>query len=155
MEHRKELIEHLSCEITTHATNSMTFRSRLAFTVLIGPFVVMGSFLVATDGRVNSDAIEAIDARAVLAALGACVTYFGLGYYGARIDIHIMDQCNKWRRSLVDLANGAPITEVKIEFPHRGVRGYLLVFLLVLVAFFCIGYLMWGMLPLESPPLAP
>ena len=44
---RAEVIKHLSSEIQNQSQYLMTFRSRIAFTVLVGPFIVLGSVLVA------------------------------------------------------------------------------------------------------------
>ena len=54
---KAEIIKHLSSEITTQVTYLSTLRSRVALTMLVGPFVVFGSFLFATKGdksRLNS-----------------------------------------------------------------------------------------------------
>ena len=39
---RVELIKHLSAEITTHAEWLATLRSRMGFTILVGPFWFLG-----------------------------------------------------------------------------------------------------------------
>lgn len=43
-----EIVKHLSCEITKHSEYLATLRSRVFFSVLVGPFVVFGTFLLAT-----------------------------------------------------------------------------------------------------------
>jgi hypothetical protein len=40
------LIEYLSAEISTLATNTMTFRSRITFSIFIGPFLILGSLII-------------------------------------------------------------------------------------------------------------
>src|SRR5438874_12042666 len=44
------IVEYLSKEIETTTNNLMTFRTKISFAVLIGPFLVLGSFLVAAKG---------------------------------------------------------------------------------------------------------
>jgi hypothetical protein len=47
MQLEDKLIEHLSKEIETQTDNLMTFRTRVSFAALIGPFFLLGSLLVA------------------------------------------------------------------------------------------------------------
>ncbi len=80
----------------------MTFRARIAFTVLIGPFVILGTFLIATEGRLKS--IESFRLSFWLAAAGASGAYILLGVYGGLLDRRVMRQCDTWRRLLVKLS---------------------------------------------------
>ena len=39
---KEEIIKHLTTEITNYTTQSMVWRSRIAFAILIGPFAALG-----------------------------------------------------------------------------------------------------------------
>lgn len=134
MSHEEKLIEHLSSEITTHSTNIMTFRARLAFSILIGPFVLLGSFLLATKGSIPN---VKMSPSGFIAMIVGALAYLGLGYCGARLDHHVTEQCNKWRQEIDRVIRGEP-ADMHIEnmlFRHRSVVSYFAFFSLTLVAF--------------------
>ena len=106
----KELIEYLSKEIETHSGHLMTFRSRIGFVVLVGPFVLMTSFL-ATSGELKTDAFCRLGPWVVIFLV--CAFYLGLGYLFYRVDIGIEAQCNKWRCLLRCLAKGEEVASEK------------------------------------------
>ncbi len=45
-----EVIQCLSKEIETTTNNATVFRSRISFAVFFGPFIILGSFVVAAKG---------------------------------------------------------------------------------------------------------
>ena len=48
---REQLIAYLSKEIETHSNHLMTSRSRIGFVLLVGPSLLMSSFLIATSAN--------------------------------------------------------------------------------------------------------
>ena len=137
MAHEDKFIEHLSRDIATHASYLMTFRSRVAFTILIGPFVLLGSFLIATKGTVPA---SRLGVDAIVAIVIACLCYLALGVYGAMLDKHVTGQCNIWRRQIDSLRKDSPEEIDEIGFEHKQFRAYLTGLGLVLLAFLSIVY---------------
>src|SRR5579864_9020945 len=128
---RAELVKHISAEITTHAQYLNTLRSRMGFTVLLGPFLVLGSVVFAT----KSIAFAWPSGRLPWAFLAlAVLCYLGLGLYGSRLDEHGTDQCNAWRKTILSVVNNEPLTNIKLDFPHRQKSAYLAGFTLALGA---------------------
>lgn len=134
---RCEVIKHISAEITTHAEFLNTLRSRMGFTVLVGPFLVLGSVLIGTKSLPTSLAWPPTHMWqwALLALAFTC--YLGLGWYGGRIDKNVTKICNGWRSTLLPLASGQSVLQQQsLEFPLRDIVGaYLLGYALGLGAF--------------------
>jgi hypothetical protein len=102
----------------------------MAFGVLIGPFALFGSALVATKGKfITPSGCLPWSALAV-----AVLSYLGLGYYGATLDEHATLQCDVWRRALLSVATGEPIANIHLEFHHAQRHAYLVGFSLLLGA---------------------
>lgn len=139
MTHEDKFIEHLSRDIATQTSYLVTFRSRLAFTILIGPFVLLGSFLIAANGIVPA---SRLGVDAIVAIVIACVCYLVLGVYGAMLDNHVTRQCNTWRRQIDSLRKDSPEEIGDIGFEHKPFRAYLAGLGLVLLAFLSIAYLL-------------
>ncbi len=112
-------IEHLTKEIETVAANVMTFRTRMGFTVLVGPFIVMGSVLIATKGEV---AKPTVDLLFFASAIVAVASYVGMAEWGARFDKNMSKKCDAWRLAIMELSrNKIPKKEI-IEFPLPGTK---------------------------------
>lgn len=140
MAHEDKLIEHLSQDITTHTSYLASFRSRVAFTVLIGPLVLLGSFLIATKGEIPAVSLGLYDYGAIVVA---CLCYLILGVYGATLDKHVIQQCNTWRTQIESLRQDSSSKIGDISFEHKNqVTAYLTGLVLVLVAFLAIVYLL-------------
>ena len=142
--HEDKIIEHLSSEITTQGANVMMFRARLSFTILIGPFVLLGSFLVATTEPLPNTGLSLLG---IIAAIIAALSYIGLGCLGAVLDHHITRQCNDWRRQIDTISRGGSLDLDEFQFlPQTQVFAYPAFFLLALIAFVsmsvCLGDLL-------------
>ncbi|HEV7743792.1 MAG TPA: hypothetical protein VGO56_02245 [Pyrinomonadaceae bacterium] len=94
------IVEYLSKEIETTTNNLMTFRTRISFAVLIGPFVVLGSFLVAAKGIPMSLEPGRIGWVAI-GFEGLC--FLTLAYVCARIEGDAWRQCDEWRQAIAAL----------------------------------------------------
>jgi len=137
MKFEQEILEHLSKEIITNTEQVMTFRSRVAFTPWIGPFVVVGAYLVATKDAPRSPHWDAFGS--VLLAIAAFL-FVGLGWVLAEVERHTWDQCNKWRVLIARLHAGieTPLQPEDLRFEHYVRLGYSLAALLILAIFFLV-----------------
>lgn len=141
MAHEKDFIQHLSKEIETQTNAIMTFRTRIGFMVFLGPFVLLGSFMVGTN-RVPH--IEGLTFRTitVLVFLGIC--YLALGLVGGLIERWIWLQCNRWRAliaSLVDREDVDPNSDA-VQFSHRPLLlTWMVAFTLFFVSFLVMVFL--------------
>ena len=95
---RDELITYLSSEIQTHSQYLLTFRSRISFTVLVGPFLILGSFLVAA----KPTARNYWGTTQVAFGAGAAALYLILGFYGSTIDQHGNDRTRSALTAIVN-----------------------------------------------------
>jgi hypothetical protein len=140
MPHDDKLIDHLSREIETHTNTLMTFRARINMAVFVGPFVLLGSLLVAAKGIPRD---ITIDGWTVASIVGLALSYITMGLACAVIEAHIWRQCNVWRRLIAKVTNGSTtkITEVDLVFPESLHRGYTIVYLAMILAFGCTMYI--------------
>jgi hypothetical protein len=96
--YQKELIQHLSSEIDTHKKMIFDWRARAAFYWLMGPFVAFGSVVIITR-QVPSFSTLGWPGR--VAILFACASFILMGILGAKMEAHMWDQCNRWRKSIL------------------------------------------------------
>jgi hypothetical protein len=135
---RIELIKHLSAEIISSSQFLHTLRSRMAFNVLIGPFLVLGSALLAATKTNTTWPNGALQLHWWWLAL-AVLCYFLLGVYGYLLDQYLTGQCDFLRTALFSIAKNQPIGGVALDFSgklkwnHK--LAYLPGFAIVLVAF--------------------
>lgn len=141
----KEIVSYLSNEITSATTAIMQFRNRISFTVFVGPFILLGSVIIAA-GKVKLEFKE-VGWVWWLWALGAAAGFVYLGWIAGGIEQHAWNQVKKWRELLVAILAGNVVTETEakshiVESGVSGVRlNYLRAFLVILVTFVAIGYL--------------
>ena len=97
-----EVIEYLSKEITTTTANMMVFRTKIAFLVFVGPFIL----LIALAARFNGLNITShFDRTAKLAIILVGIVYLILAGITAGIERQAWLQCNKWRGLIAQLHN--------------------------------------------------
>jgi hypothetical protein len=154
---RVEVIKHLSSEIQNQSQYLMTFRSRIAFTVLIGPFIVLGSVLVAA----KTTAANPWDWFDTILCVCLSIVYMCIGLYGSALDQHGIDKCDDWRRMLLSVSEVTPTSEKDTSELKRSdgkglmigdkARGpYLAGFALILLEFFIFGSLLLRLFPPAS-----
>src|SRR5690349_24087169 len=105
MAHEEKLIEYLSKEIETQTNNLMSFRERINFAVFIGPFVLLGATLYGKGlSHVNWAGMSLV-AWIVLAIsfVGVILSYLTMGVACSLIEVHIWQQCNKWRERIAEI----------------------------------------------------
>jgi hypothetical protein len=138
MANEAEIIKHLSKEIETQTNCMAQFRSRVNFTIYIGPFLLLGALIIKKDGPLaNFSAI--LDATWALALLA--VAFLGQGFFCGLIEHHSWQQCNRWRELIADLRTSPSseiIPAVKITFKERLKLCYLAVYALLAVEFVAI-----------------
>ena len=134
----EKIIEHLSSEITTQSGYLMTFRSRIAFTILIGPFVLLGSFMIAVEDGFKPQELKL---GSIIAIAIACVCYVGIGGVGGFVDWQVTHQCNEWRRQISSIRRGTADT-LDMTFEHTLIWVYIGSAVIVLFAFLSIVYLL-------------
>jgi hypothetical protein len=96
----KEIIAYLSKEIETTTNTMMVFRSKIAFAVFFGPFLILGSFVVAAKSLPLS--IE-LDLYGKIAIAVGCTCFLALAVISARIEKDAANQCNLWRKLIADI----------------------------------------------------
>jgi len=97
MELKSELIQHLSKEIETHTSGITDFRAKTSFTLLVGPFIVLGSFLVLAKTLNVKLPFNKVNI-ALLIFMGLC--FMAMGYACSRIEKDVWDQNNRWRAEI-------------------------------------------------------
>ncbi len=132
MNHTTELIEHISNEITTLMTTLMTFRARLSFIFLVGPFALLGSFLIITKGDISA---IILGGDALYYLLVASIAYIAVGYIWSQMDSHVTEHCDRLRIQLVELATDDKVKIDKILFPHKTMAVYMSLYALTFIAF--------------------
>lgn len=157
MAHEDKLIEYLSKEIETQSNNLMTFRERINFAVFIGPFVLLGATLYGKGlPHVNWQGIPRGNwIVIVVSSLGVILSYLTLGSVCCLIEIHIWNQCNRWRERIAEISSGLVwgFTPEKLEFKHRLKVAYRWVYLAMIVAFvsaMVLVLVLWANTPLEK-----
>jgi len=136
MAHEHKLIEHLSKEIETHTNNLMTFRARVSFAALVGPFVLLGSLLFAAK-RIPS----ASNGRIIIGGLIVmALCYLTMGWSAASIERHTWRQCNVWRRLIAKMTsnNTEGVSPEELEFNEKLRLGYLVTYGAMVLAFGCV-----------------
>ena len=149
-ENKEKIIEQLTQEITTTSNYVLTFRSKIAFTILIGPFVILGSFIIACKGELpNITNSWAVFTGAAIAS----IAYFGLGIYGALLDYNASVQCNEWRKEIAAVANNERAEIAAVQTTLKLKRAYSLGLFLVWVALLGVIYLLSGLGPVNKEEL--
>ncbi len=143
--YRDKLIEHLSLEIDTHTKMIFDWRARASFYWLLGPFVLMGSVLIATR---SIPAIRKLDSIAWIAITVGIVCFMGIGFLGARMEEQLWNQCNQWRSCILRLSEqpDSGVTDGDVVFRHRVVATYILAHAVVLILFLCIIFLIFHLI---------
>ncbi len=143
---KTEMIKYLTKEIETLSTNTTNCRNRISFSLWVGPFLVLGSIIVATQRNGFSLNMQTRGTwiAIVLAALG----FWGLGIIAGEVEAGAWNKCNEWRQCIIKLQGEEAITAEELEalilyepIVHRVTRVYMYVFLIILIIFAATAYL--------------
>lgn len=143
---REEVIKHISSEIIAEATYLASIRTRVGFTVLTGPFIIVGSVLVAFKGPFE---FSGWNKPMIFWCVAAFVSYMGAAGYFAMLDHHSTQQCNSWREAILKLSQGEELKKKELKagifrkrkevsglhFEHYAQFAYPLGFLIICCAF--------------------
>jgi|SRR5215213_1419863 len=91
----KEFMLCLSKEIETTMTNIMAFRTKVGFGMFVGPFLLLGSFIVGAKGQPVSFNLNWYGKGALIVDF---VCFLGIAYIASQIEAQALEQCNTWRR---------------------------------------------------------
>jgi hypothetical protein len=112
----------------------------MAFTMLIGPFVIVGSILIGIKGPLSFHPLHRTGIVAALIAVGA---YMFIGYYGSRLDRHSTEQSNRWRHAIWLLLRGNEVSDEDLTFSDYWPRmTYYSGFVALIIAFVAIVFLL-------------
>jgi hypothetical protein len=99
------MINHLSKEIETISNNTMSSRNTISFSLWVGPFLLLGSILVATEKGGLGLKNPGIVAWAVM--ILAAASFFGaLAYIIGQVEEGAWDKCNEWRECIIRIQAG-------------------------------------------------
>ena len=98
---KQAIIQHLSKEIEVCVNNSYLFRMRSAFSVWVGPFVLLGAVVVATKGNL-SITINWISGISVVVAV---LVYTLFAHLAGRIERYSHKRANILRMLLAKVAS--------------------------------------------------
>ena len=102
MNPNEELARHISRELVNRENLMFTFRTRIGFILLVGPFIVLGSAILATGGiRFGEDSWAVV--WQPVTAIAVC--YVLLAVIGGVIEQQGCRQCNRLREHIVNLLN--------------------------------------------------
>jgi hypothetical protein len=141
MANDSEFIEHLSKEIETHTNAMMTFRTRIAFIVFLGPFVLLSSILVGTKRMPD---IAKLTPWTFIAIGVLCTCYIVLGLVSGMIERGIWRQCNRWRAQIATLVarKDMNVTSESVQFSDRHLLlAYVIAFILFFLSFIAMIFL--------------
>lgn len=151
---RPAVIKQFAEEIQNASDSVNSLRTRMAFTIWIGPYVVLGSVIVATNGKVDLDMSRLFVGGLSLAAAG----YLALGYLAGRVERYALLRCNELRHCITKMATTGHFYERRYldeVLPKHIVKAYLAVFLILLVCFFGVAVLVSGIRPRVDPRVNP
>ena len=132
LELTKELIVSLSREIETTMKGITEFRTKIAFGMFAGPFVLLGSQIVAAKGQPFSLTLPSM-AWLILGIAGGC--FLLIGFIAAKVEAQAIDQCDEWRILIEELRQDptVPIDTKRLRVKHKAHEAYLITFFLALV----------------------
>ncbi len=146
MNSHSDVVNYLSNEITSASTSIMQFRNRISFSLFVGPFLLLGSIIIAAKDRQLDLRLHSRDE--LLAAVGAIIGFLTLGWMAGSIERQTWRNVDRWRILIADIQGGKsvsadeakslildPATTERVRFL------YLLAFFVILLTFLATGYL--------------
>ena len=144
---KEKYIEHLSKEIEITINNLYTFRMRSAFTVWIGPFILLGAVIVAGKSSIFSGegAISITSGGGMMVAAGlSFAAYMALGIGAGRIEKANWNRVEALRELLSEATGLTKEDQRKFQdkkIPKYILRSYVGVFVAISVVFGCAVYI--------------
>jgi hypothetical protein len=133
---QKTVIEQIAKEIQHGGDIITSLRTRSAFTIWVGPYIVLGSIVVAVKGGFTFNREEPLF---WIALGGAVICYLVLGYIAGRIERHTLTRSNNLRRCIESMAKTGEL-DMKLYLdevlPQMIVKSYWTAFGVLLLCFF-------------------
>jgi hypothetical protein len=132
---KKVVIEQLAKEIQITADTITNLRTKTAFTIWIGPYVLLGSIVVAQKDGFTVPFRSPIFLAAVLVVL---FCYMAVGHMAGVIEQHNLERANKLRQCIVAVAETSSIERglyLHEDLPKLIVGAYRITFLILLACF--------------------
>lgn len=133
---QRSVIEQIAKEIQHGADIITSLRTRSAFTIWVGPYIVLGSILVAVKGGFT---VNWRDPWFCIGLGVAVVCYLVLGHSAGRIERHTFTRSNNLRRCIKKIADTGKIDMTLYldeVLPQMIVESYRSVFIVLLLCFF-------------------
>jgi hypothetical protein len=103
---KKEMIEYLSLEISTILNNVISLRTKFSLTLGLGPFIIIGSFLIATGGEINGFVEGEFP---IYFAIGIAICYLVILILASILDNHYAKHADNLRMTILKVSNDVEI----------------------------------------------
>jgi hypothetical protein len=135
MAHEKEVIEHLSSEITASIQKMGELRSKTNLAIFIGPYVLLGALFFRKD---SLPALGQLPPSVWIALVVLFVCFMGIGLLMAKVEQHDWKHCNECRKIINSLHKSGESVEYNLEniiFKEQLIAVYMLAYFLLSVSF--------------------
>lgn len=145
---KTSMLEYLSTEISTLTTNTMTFRSRITFSIFVGPFLILGALIIlSAKESLTYGPISGWTWKMWIALVVALLGFICLGFISGKIEQGAIVQANQWRRCIILLQSAdefdPKVLETNILDQHgwNAATVYIIAYAALIATFFSIVYL--------------
>jgi len=142
------MVEYFSTEISTLTTNMMTFRSRITFSIFIGPFLILGTLIILSAKEpLTYGPITGWSLKMWAALLVALLGFICLGVISGKIEQGALVQANQWRKCIVLLQSTDEFDANELERKildtqsWRATTVYIIAYIALIGTFISIVYL--------------
>jgi len=149
---KEKIIEHITKEIEVITNNIISFRLKNAFTVWIGPFILLGSLILSKNIHVDYDKIQ--DVIGLIATLP--LLFIIMGVMGGLIEQQSWAQCEKLRRAISEITTRDDINSEELyslisfnNLNRHALIAYTIVFILLLTIFVFITIITFNIISWE------
>jgi len=136
------LATHLSAELLALMANAHSWRTRAAYMLWVGPYVILGALITATQGNILDKELSSVAVRLLLAAAGG---YLLIGVLAGLVERHYWNQAERLRNAIIEVAGAKDQERLKCVTRDRELvrwwtlpLWYGLVFFLILTPFLVI-----------------
>jgi hypothetical protein len=147
----KAVIDQIAQEIQSGADIITSLRTRSAFTIWIGPYIVLGSILVAVKGGFIVDWRPLPVGLLIFAGVG----YLALGNLAGRIEKYTMKRSNNLRECIASIMETGKLDRSLYfdkELPGYIVSAYTCIFAVLLACFVGVAVFASGIQPRSDNP---
>ena len=141
IELRAAVIAECGRDIARAMDHVMSLRTRTAFTIWIGPYILLGSVVVGTRSMLR---VDLRDATAWVAFGVAVACYLFLGALAGIIERYTLERANLVCKCIITVASAGTVSRnsyLDEELPRRIVKTYVLIFSVLLLCFLAVAVL--------------